>query len=605
VHNGRLWQRRLVLTRGYASPDNSRANASLDEQLRTERSVAVGRTLVAACTLTILLISAPASRGSVASALLAGWLVLAFVVLVRLRLDPRRRATLALPVHVVDVLVAVAVTLLTSGSTTPSFALLLFALLAAAYRWGFVGAMSTACASGVLLALEPMLAGAMPQAATVRRMAYGDVFVRSAYLLLAGMVTGYLAQSEKRFRSEAVSIAAIMGRADVRVGLKRTMAAVFDAIFPLFDARRAVLVIAENATDHVFVWSAERAAKGTLPAIDTSRLEPDELPTYMFAPAAAAWHAAKRRGTPDRWDVVAIDREGSRVDSKSWTFPSGFLAAMQPGDRLMAVGVDLGNDWTGRLFLVDPIGGPDLQSALVFAQRVVRQVAPAVHNVYLLQRVKAKASAIERARIARELHDGVIQTVTGVQIQVAAMSLKLSRESSPTVVSELRRLDLVLQQEVIRTRELMTQMKPLDVGPDELVDVLADFVQRFQRETGIAARFVTQLDRIALAPHACREIARIVQEALVNVRRHSGARNVFVRLSTEDGDCRLSIDDDGCGFGFRGRMTQAELTAARKGPQVIDERVRLLGGALTVESDPSRGARLEIAVPLSPHVINS
>jgi signal transduction histidine kinase len=298
----------------------------------------------------------------------------------------------------------------------------------------------------------------------------------------------------------------------VRVGLKRTMAAVFDAIFPLFDARRAVLVIAENATDHVFVWSADRAAEGTLPAIRTSRLEPDELPTYMFAPAAAAWHAAKRRGAPERWDVVAVDREGSRVDSKSWTFPSGFLAAM---------------------------------------------------------------------------------------------SLRLSRESSPTVVSELRRLDLVLQQEVIRTRELMTQMKPLDVGPDELVDVLADFVQRFQRETGIAARFVTQLDRIALAPHACREIARIVQEALVNVRRHSGARNVFVRLSTEDGDCRLSIDDDGCGFGFRGRMSQAELTATRKGPQVIDERVRLLGGALTVESDPSRGARLEIAVPLSPHVINS
>jgi signal transduction histidine kinase len=52
-------------------------------------------------------------------------------------------------------------------------------------------------------------------------------------------------------------------------------------------------------------------------------------------------------------------------------------------------------------------------------------------------------------------------------------------------------------------------------------------------------------------------------------------------------------------------MTQAELTATRNGPQVIGERVRLLGGALTVESDPGRGARLEIAVPLSPHAINS
>ena len=133
------------------------------------------------------------------------------------------------------------------------------------------------------------------------------------------------------------------------------------------------------------------------------------------------------------------------------------------------------------------------------------------------------------------------------------------------------------------------------------MDGLADFVQRFQRETGIAARFVTQLDRVALSPRACREMARIVHEALVNVRRHSGAKNVFVRLATVNGDCRLSIDDDGCGFPFVGRFSQADLEAARKGPLVIKERVRLLGGQLTIESDPGHGARLEIAVPLSGH----
>ena len=58
----------------------------------------------------------------------------------------------------------------------------------------------------------------------------------------------------------------------------------------------------------------------------------------------------------------------------------------------------------------------------------------------------------------------------------------------------------------------------------ELIDALADFVQRFQRDTGIGARFVTQLDHVALTPRACREVARILEEALVNVRRHSGAR---------------------------------------------------------------------------------
>jgi signal transduction histidine kinase len=221
-----------------------------------------------------------------------------------------------------------------------------------------------------------------------------------------------------------------------------------------------------------------------------------------------------------------------------------------------------------------------------------------MQNIYLLRRLRASASAIERGRIARELHDGVIQTVTGVEIQVAALGLRIA-DQSPSLGQELGRLHTTLRQEGARLRDFMQQMRPLDLDSDKLVDALADFVQRFERDTGIGARFVTQLDRVALTPRACREVARILEEALVNVRRHSGARNVYVRLSTVNGDCRLSIDDDGCGFPFRGRLSQADLDASRKGPMVINERVRQIGGALTVESDPGRGARLEIAVPLS------
>jgi signal transduction histidine kinase len=322
----------------------------------------------------------------------------------------------------------------------------------------------------------------------------------------------------------------------------------------------------------------------------------------MFAPAAVAWHAVRRgsRGG-DRFDIVALDRGGSRLSNPDrWTLPPEFVSAVQPFDQLMAVGIELGNEWTGRLFLVDPLAGVDRTSVLGLGLRIVRQVAPAVQNVYLLRRLRSAAAAMERGRIARELHDGVIQSVTGVEIQVAALSLRLAKES-PSVANELRRLKMILREEVVGLRELMHQMKPLELGPHQLVDALEDAVQRFQRETGISARFVTQLDRVALTPRACREMAQILHEALVNVRRHSGARNVFVRLTAVNGDCRLSIDDDGCGFPFAGRFSQADLEATRRGPLVIKERVRLLGGELIIESDPGRGARLEIAVPISTH----
>jgi signal transduction histidine kinase len=126
---------------------------------------------------------------------------------------------------------------------------------------------------------------------------------------------------------------------------------------------------------------------------------------------------------------------------------------------------------------------------------------------------------------------------------------------------------------------------------------LADTVERFQRETGITARFVSEAAEIDLPPRLCRELARIVQEGLVNIRKHSGATRALVRLARKDERWTLTVEDDGRGFPFSGRFSHAELEAVGKGPLVIKERVRLIEGELTIESNPGRGSRLEISVP--------
>jgi signal transduction histidine kinase len=126
-------------------------------------------------------------------------------------------------------------------------------------------------------------------------------------------------------------------------------------------------------------------------------------------------------------------------------------------------------------------------------------------------------------------------------------------------------------------------------------------VSRFERDTGIAARFTTDLADITLPPRVCHELVRIVQEALVNVRKHGAAHHVMVRLAARDGRIRLEIDDDGRGFAFEGQLTHVELDALRRGPRVIKERVRAIGGELTVDSAPGRGATLRITVPQEAH----
>jgi signal transduction histidine kinase len=171
--------------------------------------------------------------------------------------------------------------------------------------------------------------------------------------------------------------------------------------------------------------------------------------------------------------------------------------------------------------------------------------------------------------------------------------------------SELMRLSTILREEVVQLREMMQQLKNYDIAPEQLVNTIADLAHRFQCETGITARFITSLERLDLSPRACAEVARVVQEALVNVRKHSGAHNVHIRLTAAEGRCLLLIDDDGRGFPFAGRLSQAALDQTHQGPWVIKDRVRLLGGEVTVESDPGRGTRLEITVPLGSYALQA
>jgi len=224
----------------------------------------------------------------------------------------------------------------------------------------------------------------------------------------------------------------------------------------------------------------------------------------------------------------------------------------------------------------------------------MRQVAPALYSVYLFRRFRSRAGAVERARVARELHDTVIQSLISIEMQVDV--LRRRGASDAQIATELERIQELLRQEVLNLRELMQTMRPPDLGPHQFLDFIAELVERFSRDTGVAARFVSELQEVTLPARSCRELARVVQEGLVNIRKHSGAQSAMVRFSAQNGCWKLVIDDDGKGFPFAGRYTLAELDELRRGPTVIKERVRSVGGDMVIESNPGHGSRVEITV---------
>jgi signal transduction histidine kinase len=208
----------------------------------------------------------------------------------------------------------------------------------------------------------------------------------------------------------------------------------------------------------------------------------------------------------------------------------------------------------------------------------------------------AIAAAAERARLARELHDGVIQSLLGMKMRLEVMRRAGSLESA--ALSELQQNETLLAREVVNLRMLMFELAPSDDNPPELPLLLHDLAVRFEHASGITTRFVAAGEVRQVSPRACHEIVQIVQESLVNVHKHSGARNALVRLSEKGDHWELTVEDDGQGFDFEGLVTHDALDRAAKGPRIIKERVRLLGGSLTIESTPGVGAKLTVTLPL-------
>lgn len=476
---------------------------------------------------------------------------------------------------------------------------------ASAYRWGLRETFGTAVATVALLWVESFAVGhgaahwvdlqlaryhLRPLGVNVAQFEPKHLFMLSAYLLVMGLLLGYLAEQQKRLRSERAVIAVILGRARVEAGLTGTLQEILSELLTMYGARRAVIASQETNKYRVFVGEVHAGDSGAARMRWLESL-PSDRETYLYESEADAALALRHR---DRYQFLALNREGIRLRSPEQ--PLAGLTKLYSFDTLATVSFLFGQEWWGRIFLIDPEFGGEREEELRFLQELVRQVGPAVYNVYLLRRLRQRAGAVERARVARELHDGAVQSLIAMEMQVDVLRRQASAESSP-LTAELGRIQGLLREEVLKLRDLMQQMKSLDLDSSNFIRFLEDTVERFQRETGINATLVSEIVKVEMTQRACRELARIVQEALVNVRKHSGAKHVLVRLSENPTHTILAIEDDGRGFPFSGKLSQADLESTGKGPMVIRERVRLIEAELTVESTPGQSARIEIRVP--------
>ena len=573
-----------------------RAPVSTEERRRIERWLATSRVLLAIAALFTMWLRAPSGRHHATSAFVAVTAYLAFSVAVmlffRYRQDSSTRFVLL--VHAADTIWPAVIAVFSGVASTrssPFFLFFFFALLAAAYRWGLWETLATGIIAILLPVLEASLLTHFHLVNTLPpELDPSGLFERALALWVMAVLLGYLGEQQKQLRAEKTLIANMLGKARVETGMTASLQAVLLDMCQMFDARRISVAALESNGFRMFV--GELLPGQPFQWLNASVTDREK---YLFDASAVVWYAER---TADLWIANGIDRVGNRVRN----LPCAYATRLgnQAGTKSIA-GVDFafGAEWSGRIFLHDPENFNGSDDDLRLLQELIRQVGPAIYNVFLLRRLRQRAGAVERARVARELHDGAVQSLIAMEMQVDILRRQAEAQAD-SFAGDLARIQGLLREEVLKLRELMQQMKSLEVDGKRLPGFLADAVERFQRETGIQARFLSEVEDVGMAPGVCRELARITQEALVNVRKHSRAKHVLVRLGLTNDNCTLTVEDDGQGFGFSGRLSQEEMDAAHKGPVVIRERVRFISGELTIESNPGQGARLEVSVLSKP-----
>ena len=230
---------------------------------------------------------------------------------------------------------------------------------------------------------------------------------------------------------------------------------------------------------------------------------------------------------------------------------------------------------------------------------VERQVVSDINRFFSKDRLQRAAMQDERVRLARELHDGVLQSLTGAALQLEALS-RLVEEDPQAARQRLRDIEELIAEEQRELRTWIEKLKPAaatSMASDaDLATALEKLCQRVQRHWGLQV-MLTMVGRGAIPRTLGDEVYRLVQEALTNVARHAVAALARVELKITPDRVYITVTDDGRGFPFCGRYDLAALKDGQLGPVSLKERVTFLRGELVVTSTLT-GSRLEISLPV-------
>ncbi len=353
----------------------------------------------------------------------------------------------------------------------------------------------------------------------------------------------------------------------------------------IFGAKRAVLVWEETEEpwQHVDFWhdgaeSSERVAVRYEPIVD-----PRVEGLHFHTPDAVG---------PEQLVSFGSDCYPKQIDGPVVHPDLALRFEMRPILSL-ALG---GDSLDGRLFLLNPA-----RIDRFLAEIVASTISSRFDQYFSMQRARTAAVGEKMLQVARDLHDGLLQSFTGIVLQLENVHDMLDddREQSRKVITKIQAMLMADQ------RELRTYLEKLRPGPrvrrvEERFDFrerIDELSRRLHEQWGIDVSVeIEPMDRV-LSESLGWETYRIISEALNNSAKHGEASRVDVRVGSDGDALRIVVVDNGTGLAMKGRYNLIELSARKQGPAVLGERIASLNGDAIVDSTDA-GLRLEITLPL-------
>jgi signal transduction histidine kinase len=321
------------------------------------------------------------------------------------------------------------------------------------------------------------------------------------------------------------------------------------------------------------------------------------LELKCFATAAGTTVAPEHRATIHDPRIAQVVRDGQsrRVPEQA---PAAFQGWLCPAlGRPLSVGCvvslrlnsqSLGGMWVGRE-AAHPFTPGDLSGL----ERLADQAVIALEHALMAARLQSLAVTEERARIAREMHDGLAQVLGYLSLQTQTLEALVRRGDCGAALAELKLARARILEAQADVRENILSLRTTLAGDIGLLPALQQYLAEFEVQTGIGAELLNAAPGgPRLSPLAEAQLVRIVQEALTNVRKHAGAANVQVRLAAGEGVLRVTVSDNGRG------ITAPENGRWRFGLSTMRERAESVGGGLDIRSAPDAGTTVEAWLPL-------